>query len=40
MFFGDLPAGDLQFIEVVIAGFIDARRLAGGTKEQAGEKVP
>src|SRR5947208_5661473 len=31
--------GDLHFIQAVVAGLVDARRLAGGPDEQAAEQV-
>ena len=36
---GHLLEGNFQFIEVVVAGLIDAGRLAGRTDEHAGEQV-
>ena len=34
-----LLEGDLQFVQAVVARFVDARRLAGRTDEHAGEQI-
>ncbi len=36
---GNLVEGDFEFVERVGAGFVDARVLAGGADEQAGEQI-
>jgi hypothetical protein len=36
---GDLREGDFQFVESVMAGLVDARRLAGRADEEAGEEI-
>ena len=36
---GDLLEGEFEFVDLIVAGLVDAGRLAGGADEQAAEEI-